>query len=597
MQISNQHRGLHLAHSDPTNLVDYFRNISDLARFIDASQDGEETYQLLTRGVCAHSQWDLSSIQVFDQDAGLAIPVVRHDPFNANDLSDFPGWDARYSPIGQVLTERKPLILKDAAAQDEFLGFRDDARQRGYHTTVIIPLDVRDSDRRPMVYSVASRAVVEVKETDLGFLQCVAELSAIAVRKMRKLDQERQQATRMRTILESLTASIDKTLDSEAAGSLASGLSNLFPVRWLAVDLTSGHGLFDPDAPPPFPLVTARRLPDDLISAALASKGLVRGAMRDLCIDGSNIRAEVSALQIAGSHVGALFFFGNIELSDQARTAAKAGRRALSAVLMRNFVEFQSRRITARRLMARLFAGDLHNRDELLDEAHRLDFDLSSPLRVVMIRAVDGSGFDDGAHSFILRSAQATFGPAISCILDDALILLIDDRREGGQRAQAAFGDRILPFLPPKTIFVMSNPVTKIEQLQRACETCRNTLDTAQSMRVSGWVTPVNVGEFPALMASADAGQIRAYLNGVLPEDLVASGRKAQVALETIEVFLQTGRRYQEAADQLQIHVSTLRYRLEQLSDRYDINFDDSDKCFEIELAIRLNRLRNSYEK
>ncbi|WP_293576873.1 helix-turn-helix domain-containing protein [Phaeobacter sp.] len=580
------------------NPARHFRNISSLARFIDESHDADETYQLLTQGVCQHSQWDLSSIQVLDLEAGLAIPIVRHDPFNPSDLAGFPGWDARLSPVGKVLENGEPLILRDAAAQDEFPGFQADAIRRKYHTTVIIPLEVRDVHRRQMVYSVASRQLVDVDETDLSFLQCVAELATIAVRKMRKLEQQQKQAQRLRAILEHMTASLTKTLDTEAAGTLAVGLSSLFPAGWLAVDLTSGRGLFDPDVPPPVALASPRRMPEELIAAALAARGLASGTEMDLTVAGNALRAEVSPLQIDGSHVGALFFFLDAPLSDHERIAAQAGRLALSSFILRSFIDFKSCRVTARRLMSRLFSGHWQDREELLDEAHRLDFDLDAPLRLLMLRVPQTDpteGVDDGVHSFILRTAQLLFGPAVSCLLDGNLILLLDDSSSAAETKQAMFLSRVRSLLPPQTGLVMSAQVQKIEQLKKAKETCEATLDVAQSMSASGWVTPVNVGEFPALMASAEMPKVEAFLQNVLPEALTAPARKAEVALRTIETFLDTGRRYQEAADRLDIHVSTLRYRLEQLSHQHGLNFDDSDKCFELDLAIRLHRLRFSY--
>ena len=585
-----------MSRSEDSGLVQYFSNISSLAQFIDQSQDAEETYLHLTRGVCAHSQWDLSSIQVLDPEAGLAIPIVRHDPFNDTDLSSFPGWDARLSPVGRVLEEGAPLVLEDAAAQDEFPGFRDDARARGYHTTVMIPLEVRDTEKRAMVYSVASRAKLQVSTAELGFLQCVAELATIAVRKMRKLEDERQQARRMRAILENMTASLSMTLDSEAADSLASGLSSLFPAGWLAVDLTSGRGLFDPEAPPPFTLINARRVPEDLIAAAIGARDLPSGAVTDLKLDGSQIRAQISALQIDGAHVGALFFFRNAVLNDHERIAAQAGRLALSAFILRNFVEFKSRRVTARRLLSRLFSGDWRDRDEMLDEAHRLDFDLTAPLRLVVLRAPVAGELDDGAHSFILRSAQSVFGPAISCLLDGALILALSDPQDRAPTKQTLFLSRIRPFLPAETALVMSEAATAPEDLPRLRETCDNTLEVARSMGATGWVTPVSVGEFPTLMASAEMAKVQAYLGSVIPPALMGQGRKAQVALQTIDTFLRSGRRYQEAADQLGVHVSTLRYRLEQLSEQHGLDFNDPDKCFDLDLAIRLKKLKSSYE-
>ncbi|MFK7938666.1 MAG: hypothetical protein AB8B82_04755, partial [Roseovarius sp.] len=110
---------------DTPAIAAHFRNISELARLIDGSQDADESYRLLTQGVCDHSRWDISSIQVLDLEAGLAIPIVRHDPFNGHSLKNIVGWDANTSPVGQVLKDGEPLIIPDAAAQKVYPGFRD----------------------------------------------------------------------------------------------------------------------------------------------------------------------------------------------------------------------------------------------------------------------------------------------------------------------------------------------------------------------------------------------------------------------------------------------------------------------------------------
>ncbi|MBY8976739.1 helix-turn-helix domain-containing protein [Rhodobacteraceae bacterium NNCM2] len=577
-------------------LEEQLLNISRLARVIDASQNADETYQLLTKGVCAHSKWDISGIQVLDPDSSLAIPIVRHDPFFGGDLSKVAGWDARISPVSRVLEQDEPLIIPDMAAQDDFPAFRDDAQQRGYHTVVMIPLDVRDAAQRRMVYSVASRQIVDVSAIDLAFLQCVAELTNIAMLKMRKLEKERRQARRLKRILANMTASLSKTLESEATDTLAEGLSSLFPAGWLAVDLTSGRGLFDPDAPPPVPLQSARRLPDDLIRAAIRAQDHPSEELTTLLIDGAQVRAEVSALQIDGNHVGALFFFRNAALSDHERIAAQAGRLALSSFILRSFIEFRSRRTTARRLLSRLLSGDWKDPGEIQDEAHALDFDLQTAMRLVMIRLPDATAVDEGEHSYIQRSAQAVFGSVISCFLEGDLILLLSDEKDRAPAQKATFLSRVRSVMPADVALVMSERVDDAEGLVAARQTCANTLAVARSMNKTGWIGAVNVGDFPVLMASADVSMIKGYLDNVLPEGLAGASRKAQVARETVEVFLQAGRRYQEAAETLGIHVTTLRYRIDQLRDQHGITFDDPDKCFEIDLALRLSKLKSSYD-
>lgn len=583
--------------SEPS-ITNHFENIGNLARFIDASHDAEETYAYLTRGVCQHSQWDISSIQVLDLNAGLTIPIFRYDPFNVAEDTALPSWDAKKSPVAAVLKTGAPLILEDAAAQDDYPGFRDDAINRGYHTTIVIPLGVRDTLQRPMVYTVASRSRYEIQDGDVQFLQCVAELSTIAVRKVRKLQQEREEAKRMRSILEQMTSSLTQTLDGDATESLVSGLSDLFPKGWLAVDLTTGRGFHDPDNPPPLPFHSSRRVPDELISAAEHSRHLPAESPTTFSFQGALVAAEVSALQIDGTHVGALFFFSKSVLSHHERIAAQAGRLALSSFMLRGFIEFKARKVTAHNLIQRLLRKDWRDLEEIRDVADRLDFDLTRPLRMIVVRPPEGSVISERNHIFVQRGAQSVYGTVISTIVEGELVFLVGkESRSDTEQQQKRFLARIEPFVPTNVVLVMSDTSNEIEGLERTYETCLNSLNVAKSMGATGWVTPLSIGEFPTLMATADFRRIATYLDTILTGVLGQSNKKGKIALSTLEVFLNSGRRYQETADKLEIHVSTLRYRLEQISEQLDLNLSDPDRCFELELAIRLRKLQSSYEK
>jgi len=52
--------------------------------------------------------------------------------------------------------------------------------------------------------------------------------------------------------------------------------------------------------------------------------------------------------------------------------------------------------------------------------------------------------------------------------------------------------------------------------------------------------------------------------------------------------FPSGGRRYQNCADELQIHVSTLRYRLDRLKELFQIDWEEPEARFGLELALRL---------
>jgi purine catabolism regulator len=58
--------------------------------------------------------------------------------------------------------------------------------------------------------------------------------------------------------------------------------------------------------------------------------------------------------------------------------------------------------------------------------------------------------------------------------------------------------------------------------------------------------------------------------------------------LRTVATFIDQGCRYQATAESLDIHVSTLRYRLQRLHKLFGLDADDPETRFALSLALRL---------
>lgn len=571
-----------------------YRQIADVAKFIHESNNLQEIFARLTEGVCRHSAWDISSIQVLDTSTQRTMPIVRFDPSADDRKGEFRDWDAGDSPMSRIIESGKPLVLLDAAEQEQFRGFQEDARRRGYHTVVMVPLDFLDEIGRSIVFSVFSRQVVQVDDDELSFLRCLADLSGIAVRRMQLLEDERCEAERLQGIVRNLTSALATTLDASAAEDLYGELTRLFPTGWFGVDLTTGRGISDSTAVSPLVRAISDRVPKEVIEIALKAPGAAEGRTVHLSIAGEERRALVQGLTIDGSRVGALFLMDAENLSEHEKIAAEAGRLALSTLILRDYMVFKSGRISARRLITRLAEGDWRQDEEILKEAQLLGLDLRRPSRLVLIRFCCGL-IDDGPQSFILKTAQAMFGPAISAVLDDEVVILLSDGAAlASERARAEFLRRIRTMLPCRVALTQSDRITEFSTIADALEACRRELQVATSMNASGWISETEIGAFSILMSTLSSSAAERFLASTI-EQIADGSAKGQVALETLSTYLETGRRPQDTARLLGIHVSTLRYRLERLSEMHDLDLMDSEACFELELALRLYKLRNSY--
>jgi purine catabolism regulator len=61
--------------------------------------------------------------------------------------------------------------------------------------------------------------------------------------------------------------------------------------------------------------------------------------------------------------------------------------------------------------------------------------------------------------------------------------------------------------------------------------------------------------------------------------------------IETLSCFLNESCKAQACADAMEIHVTTLRYRLSRIKELFDVDLESPEKRFSYELAIRLSRI------
>lgn len=581
-----------------TDTAEKFRKLSEIARLIHESTDLGDALRRLAAGVCMHSTWSSSSIQALDLERQTTTPIVRYDPYRPTTETGLEEWDSAGSPLSRIVETRQPFMFKDAAQQDDYIGYRDDARRRGYHTVVMIPLRFPDERGRAIVFTVKSSEVVKVDAAEMGFLQCLADLADIAVHRMQILHRESEDSRNLRDIVDNLTAALATSLDADRATGLFSVLSRLFTTGWFAIDLTSGRTLFDPAARSPMLEGMQSRAPDALVRQALRAGHATEGRDMRICLDGvTNQNAHMISLVIDGTIVGALFLMDTNRLTPHQEILAQAGRFALSTLILRGYLAFRIRGLSAQRLMRRLFANDLVGRDDLIEEARILDFELNQPLRLLAISCGGHEPPSETAHVFVNRKARHHFGQAISCIDTATLFVLMQDSDQINNAAQRdGFLRAIQPVLPGHATIVRSDLIEDLDQVAQSHRLCLRNLQLAASMGVEGWTLGNTIGAFPSLISSVSDSTVQEFLARTIDPIADGGSSKGTVAVETLTAYLKSGRRLQETADVLGIHVSTLRYRLERLSSLHELDLGDPETCFELDLALRLHDFRSSYQ-
>ncbi|WP_342640895.1 helix-turn-helix domain-containing protein [Rhodoligotrophos ferricapiens] len=584
-----------------------FRSLRDVASLINSSGDLDTIFRHLVYAACHHAHWSMGGVMSVDQRSGFVHVIARHDPnLLENALED--RWTLTTSPALIALTRNAPVIIPDAQSSEEFPGYRQEARERGYRTVLVIPMDCKDQQGRAMVLSLQSMQVVDVTENELAFLETIVHLGAIAIDKAKRLQAEQAFAERLQSTLSAHSSLMQRVLSDGSVTSATSVIGKLLLNPIVVVDLTAN-------------LVVAERPPradlcdDAAWQAAMhgnvgrqfteAARNIVStrpGEISDLTVTLGNkpvrLSAMIEPLIVDGNMVGALFVFPRMEdFSDLDHLLLDSAKFALSVQMMRSHIRFSSESQGLSDLFAEIFESRWRNADDITARARRLGIDLTEPARLIAVEAAadkDGSGLASlELHRSIARIAKQQDPGASVAALDHVIVCRVPgDDSKSEERCRALMRKIIEEarwILDETPAVVMSKPFRGVETHAAAWEECIRLIRLARRLNRHGALTSKDFGPFPVLLSAADAQEIRAFIASTIGPILAHDQKHGTAYIETLTQFLNHGCRNQACADAMGLHVTTLRYRLARLHELFGVEMDTPERRFTLELAIRLH--------
>jgi purine catabolism regulator len=131
---------------------------------------------------------------------------------------------------------------------------------------------------------------------------------------------------------------------------------------------------------------------------------------------------------------------------------------------------------------------------------------------------------------------------------------------------------------------------TTISDYSRASAEAQMALEIARARSLPNEVVlPAELGICAFLLASNDSGELIDLVIGVLAPLLTADARSGSDYIHTLRVFHSCHRHVATAAEQLHIHVNTLRHRLRKIEELLDADLAEADTRFMLELALRVH--------
>jgi DNA-binding PucR family transcriptional regulator len=119
--------------------------------------------------------------------------------------------------------------------------------------------------------------------------------------------------------------------------------------------------------------------------------------------------------------------------------------------------------------------------------------------------------------------------------------------------------------------------------------------ELAERLQQYGMVHLDDFGAYRFLLAASAAEDVNACIDKIIGTLLAYDREHRTQLLDTAERFVSCGGKYQETSVKLHVHVSTLRYRLERITELIGRDLNDEEEArFEIILATHLYRLRSA---
>ena len=304
-------------------------------------------------------------------------------------------------------------------------------------------------------------------------------------------------------------------------------------------------------------------VPDDLVDLPAVQRAA--GAARLVTVDGTS----AVAVRAVGQRLGTLVLGGRGALDDgQVRTVERAAM-VTALVLLFRLREAEADQRVRTDLLADLLARPAGEVDPTLVERGRLlGLRLRTPHVVAVCRAGPGRGLGPG-----LVGRHDGWAVAVVPARDPSAVAGELARRAGQDAGPVG----------------AAGPVVPAEGLRDAYADARRTADALAALGLpAGSARDLGF----AGLVTGDASGVEGYLERVLGPVAVHDAHRGTDLLSTLDAYFAAGASPTRAAGRLHVHVNTVAQRLERVAALLGDDWNAPDRALEIQLALRLRRLR-----
>ncbi|MCW2917404.1 MAG: putative transcriptional regulator, PucR family [Actinomycetia bacterium] len=317
---------------------------------------------------------------------------------------------------------------------------------------------------------------------------------------------------------------------------------------------------------------------DEVAGAASASRSLGRTVQRG--------ELWVTSMAAGAETLGTLVLRTREEVSatDQRILERAALVTALLLLFRRSVAEAEGR--VRGELLDDLLTGRVTDPEALLGRARLVGVDLAAPHVLVVAR----HGGDRQRAAFWAAS-HAAVEHGLVAARGGETILLLPGSGPGATARRVA--KELGASLGSATTVGAAGPVRGTGAVADAYQEAQRCAEALLSLGRSGDGASSDELGFVGLLIG-DGRDVAGFLSGILGAVLDYDERRGTALVQTLETYFGAGGSLSKAAERLHIHVNTVTQRLDRVSQLLGGDWQAPERALEIQLALRLNRLRTA---
>jgi len=333
--------------------------------------------------------------------------------------------------------------------------------------------------------------------------------------------------------------------------------------------------------------------------------------------EGGMTRARLIApIALANSILGYVSILENEfqKLGEMEFLAIEHAVTVFTLKMMQSKIAYEAEERVSGDFLDDLLNGSYHSAKEMIQRASYLGCDLSDPYQVICVDIDDYSRHlnkqkgNEGFKSQLKRRVfdivrnfvEEKIPSSMTGIKSNAIVVIAPYSKHkslpGLTEAAFLIKDKVKGMVPEITVSVGIGKVSEsIDEIKNSYQEARRAISIARKFGRKDQVTNYEaLGAYKLLFSIKDDANLKFFVNQTLGPILHYDREKNnEVLIKTIRQYISSNFNSQKTADNLFIHLNTLKYRLQKIQDIAGIDLNDSETRLNLQLALKVLEIKN----